>query len=748
MIDPTGNGSADRFLASGAPGIRRWAPDEAGEPVAPLDFREVLRICRRRAVLILAITGVCTAGAAYWAHSQAMLYDAKAVVRLRDARRAITGGLSEGSSDALVSTSIDPLLSQIEVLQSRAVAGEVVDSLPELRVRASGFDPATLHWLSVTTPESRDSVDIKFGRSGLTVESGHRSLWVEYGEMVNLAGVSFRVDAPPQEESGHVTVLSREDAIVRLLKSLSVKPREATDVVDVTYVDTDPRIAQRTANQIVQVFQRASSETAQRQSVRRRKFLEEQLKSQDSVLTAARVGLSGFRGRERAFSARAKFETEQEEMKGLSVRRQELGAQRQIIQKLLDGFSSANTQAEGLGALLASPDIANNPTIQQLYSQLVKYQSARDSLTIGRWSKGPNNPDVLRFDDLIASTQTQLLGAFRGLLSSIDARIASLDQLKASSDVTFPSLSATEERESGLQEQVESAQRTVEQLRIEYERARLAEAVEVGEVELVDLAALPTEADGLKPVLRIAFGLLLGLGLGLAVACVLEYLNTSIRRRNQVRSTLGLSELAVIPQLKLPGGTRTRLTRSLGKGSPNGSRQNGRLDVSRLVTSSDTHSIGAEAYRVLRTSLLFSHASESLRTILVTSPTPGDGKTTVASNLAVTFAQQGIRTLLVDCDLRRGHLNTAFHVSRDPGLSDLLTGRTDLESAIRITSVPDLSLLTTGTIPRAPAELLGSPMMRELLRTLVQKYEMVVSTPPPCSPPRMPRLWPLSPTAR
>ena len=290
MMDPTGNGSADRFLASGAPGIRRWAPDEAGEPVAPLDFREVLRICRRRAVLILAITGVCTAGAAYWAHSQAMLYDAKAVVRLRDARRAITGGLSEGSSDALVSTSVDPLLSQIEVLQSRAVAGEVVDSLPELRVRVSGFDPATLHWLSVTTPESRDSVDIKFGRSGLTVESGHRSLWVQYGEMVNLAGVSFRVDAPPQEESGRVTVLSREDAIVRLLKSLSVKPREGTDVVDVTYVDTDPRIAQHTANQIVQVFQRSSSETAQRQSVRRRKFLEEQLRSQDSVLATARIG--------------------------------------------------------------------------------------------------------------------------------------------------------------------------------------------------------------------------------------------------------------------------------------------------------------------------------------------------------------------------------------------------------------------------------------------------------------------------
>jgi capsular exopolysaccharide synthesis family protein len=120
-----------------------------------------------------------------------------------------------------------------------------------------------------------------------------------------------------------------------------------------------------------------------------------------------------------------------------------------------------------------------------------------------------------------------------------------------------------------------------------------------------------------------------------------------------------------------------------------------------------------------------------LRTILITSPAPGDGKTTVAANLAACFAQQGMRVLLVDCDLRRGRLHSLFNGSREPGLSDVLLGRSTLEDAIRMTDTGSLSLLTTGCLPNLPAELLGSPSMRDLLQRLRVEYAVVVLDTPP-----------------
>jgi non-specific protein-tyrosine kinase len=93
------------------------------------------------------------------------------------------------------------------------------------------------------------------------------------------------------------------------------------------------------------------------------------------------------------------------------------------------------------------------------------------------------------------------------------------------------------------------------------------------------------------------------------------------------------------------------------------------------VTVNDQRSGGAEAFRTLRTNLIFSQAVQTLRTIVVTSPSPGDGKTTTSSNLAVTFAQQGMRVILVDCDLRRARLHSVFRVPREPGLTQLVMGQ-------------------------------------------------------------------------
>jgi capsular exopolysaccharide synthesis family protein len=152
------------------------------------------------------------------------------------------------------------------------------------------------------------------------------------------------------------------------------------------------------------------------------------------------------------------------------------------------------------------------------------------------------------------------------------------------------------------------------------------------------------------------------------------------------------------------------------------------------VAGRDLRNPVSEAYRGLRTNLTFANPDKPPKTIVFTSPLPRDGKSTSAANLAITLAQQGISTLLVDADLRRGVLHNVFGVDREPGLTTILTGQSPIEGGIRRLDLGEsgtLDFLPSGAFPPNPAEILGSQRMRELLETLEERYDLVLidSTP-------------------
>ncbi len=151
----------------------------------------------------------------------------------------------------------------------------------------------------------------------------------------------------------------------------------------------------------------------------------------------------------------------------------------------------------------------------------------------------------------------------------------------------------------------------------------------------------------------------------------------------------------------------------------------------RLVTHLDPRSPVGEAYRSLRTNLAFARAHEPLKTIVLSSPGPADGKSTTVANLAITFAQQGQRTLLIDADLRRAVLDKLFSVPREPGLTDVLVGRAALMQAVNKTAIENLHVLGSGPFPPNPSELLGSQAMREVLRAARDEFDVVLLDSPP-----------------
>jgi len=199
-----------------------------------------------------------------------------------------------------------------------------------------------------------------------------------------------------------------------------------------------------------------------------------------------------------------------------------------------------------------------------------------------------------------------------------------------------------------------------------------------------------------------------------AVACLLRELkDLTVKDARDVRTTLRTPVLGSVVAFEAPADIdRTRVHPAL-----------------RYLLA--PHSIEAENFRAIRTSLLVTLEQHEARLVLFSSPEPGDGKTTLVSNLAMALAQVGKRVLLVDADMRRPRVHELFRVSPDIGLADVLAGELDALNAVRETSLPGLSLMTAGHLPDSPAELLSTPRLATALRELRDEYDIVLLDAPP-----------------
>ena len=720
----------DRLLpGSYEPPLR---PVEPGESAGVVSFRQAVAVVRRRLQLILAITAVGAALGLFLASRDPTTYRASAMLRLAGERQTITGEDDDAAPNLV--RSADPMLSIIELLRSRAVAGVVVDSLGlQLVSLTPEFSVEDLDQVKVDPRAAGDSVLVAFREDGVSARRGERGVTAAYGQAVNLGVVQFIARSRPAVETVTLGIRSRESAIDALLSELLVSRREMTDVIDVAFVAEDPRSAQKVVNTTVQSFQMLNVQWARERSRRKSEFLAEQLAKNDSLLERAQAELSTFRSRQQLASSRDKLAADQAALLQLDGQRAQLDADRQTFGALLERLKSNDdaSREEALRALATSPAMADNPNIGGLYQQLLKYQVRIDSMTTGPWRASATNPDLIQLRALARNTQDQLIQAVQGHMGAIDARVKALGTLRAQTGASMAILPAMAEEEMRLTRRVEALASMGDNIRMDYQRARMAEAVEAGDIDVVGLAPLPSTPLLNSAALKVALGLMIGLALGLVLAYVLEALNTAVRRPEDLEAVLHVPGLAVIP--RITDGSRSaqsHFRRLLGSGKKHPDQP-----VGSPMTGTQTFSIGIEAFRNLRTGLIWSDGGEALRTLVVTSAAPGEGKTMTAANLAVTLAYDGLRVLLVDCDIRRPRIHGLFQLPRAPGLMELLRASSDPDApqprAIRETPVARLSVLTCGALPVNAANLLSGTRMRILLRELQEQFDIIVLDTPP-----------------
>lgn len=708
-------------------------------PDAELELRDILGILFRRKWVVLACVAVSLAVTGAVLYFEDPVYRASAVFRLEDTQSAMAGSLDSEVQAITGRTAPDFLLSQLEILRSAQVLGTVVDR-EGLRLVPldNGLYTFMLADIQVSPEVVTDTVLLAFEADGVQASSRRISeVRAPYHSPLDLGGVSFTVLTPPEgQDELWLAVRPRERAIESLAQDLHARPQEGTDVVMVDYTSTDPALAMRVVNAAVEAFRERNIQAARQLSQRRVAFLEEQMTVYDSLLIDAQETLSDFRSRERVFSSAEWFAAQQTGLMELEIRREELDADRQMYGSILGNlqYVEPGEISNRLQSLVASPEIAMNPVVAELFRQLIFYEASRDSLLSGPWGAASTNPDVTRLEEQIQSTTGRLETAVRSHLETLDARVTALEGLQARTSAEIAELPEVEAEEARLVQQVESFKRTVDLLREEYQRASIEEAVEAGQIDVIDLASVPMYPENANRGLKLALGLMLGLILGSGGAFLRESLNTRIRERDEMEQALSVTSVGVIPRIPvngrsvpLPVVARVRGLIGLG-GNGDRSPTGGATE---LVTIAHRGSPHAEAFRSIRTNLLFSDAVQSLRTLVVTSPTPEEGKTTTAANLAVAYAQQGLRVLLLDCDLRRARLHRLLDFPREPGLTDVLLGRATVEEACHTFPVEGMDFLASGAFPPNPSELLGGERMRQALRDFRERYEVVVLDTPP-----------------
>lgn len=494
----------------------------------------------------------------------------------------------------------------------------------------------------------------------------------------------------------------------RFMQSTTVTPVRNSRLVDVSFKSPDRHFAARAVNGLAKQYIEQNLEFRLLASKEATDFLTARTAKQRHELEQSEQALQEYREKTGAMPIEDRQNIVVQRLADLNaavtrarterIEKQSVHAQIQKIQ---------NDRA----ALDAFPIILNNNFIQQLKVQLNELQ--RQKAQLGE-KLGVRHPEMTKVQSAIDSTESRLnsevqkvVFALRNdyLAAQANERSlqASLDQQRAEAE----QLNRAAGKYGELERDAAANQTMFAGLLQRSRETGIAADLRTSNIRIVDPAEVPKTPS--SPDLRANAQSALGGGLLIAVslAFFFEYLDSRIKQPEEIKSVLGLSFLGMVPAFK-----RKQLVGQplLGSGMP---------------------AAFCEAFRGIRTNLMFASASTGPKTVLVTSTGPGEGKSVVSANIAVALAQSNARVLLIDADMRRPVTHEFFGVSREPGLSNVLVSNAKASEAVRRTRIPNLWLLPCGKLPPNPAELLGSARFQEFMRSLDSHFDWVIVDSPP-----------------
>jgi polysaccharide biosynthesis transport protein len=530
--------------------------------------------------------------------------------------------------------------------------------------------------------------------------------------------------------------VSVEDAARVLRSRLSVEQIKESQLARVSYQDADPARAQRVLGTLVDVYAQHNLDEALDAMGAAADWLGNQVETLKTDLEASELALHHYKMDKNILSV--SMDDQSNMLRG-------------EIQQLNQSLTATRTQREQIAArraelLKINPEDPSNVPATELLSGSLLQKLRSDYVTaleekrvLTALGKGENHPEALAAQARIDATKLALLMEVKNVQGAVDhdfnvasSAINGLTGLLDQAKKHALELNLLEIEFNRLKRSKESNERLYGLVTERSKENDLTRLLRFNNIRVVDRPVLPRIPVTPNMPLNVASGLALGLALGLIGVIGRDQLDRSLKTPDEAERELHLSSLGLIP-LMHDGeesevyGKRSRRNRDRAKAQKANERPE-------LVVHTHPTSGVAEAARAVRTNILFMSPDHPFHTLLVTSASPSEGKTTVACCIAIAIAQAGRRVLLVDCDMRRPRLHHVFGAPRDRGVTTALLAPETLDSAIEPTSIPSLSVLPTGPLPPNPSELLHSEAFEKLLDALRDRFDSVVIDSPPIAP--------------
>jgi polysaccharide biosynthesis transport protein len=490
---------------------------------------------------------------------------------------------------------------------------------------------------------------------------------------------------------------------------VTVEPLPGSRLVNVRFRAYDADFAARALNTLADVYLEQSLELELSSSTEASRWLGARLLEQQKKLEDSELALQRFREHERLVDAEP----------GHSLTDGELLALNQALLTARTERLSRETLFERVRQVAPSdagslPVVIENPVVQGMKARLAELRDEERKLAE---TLGDRHPDLLSLRERIMALQADLIEETKAIVRSVEAAYETAvqqearlgEELKASKAASFAQ-ERTALRAAVLQREVESRRALLKELTARAQQTGLESQLRFTNLRIVERALSPRVPVLPRRAFNYQVALLLGLGLGAGLAILMGRIDDTVKTPDDVAHLLGLPFLGMVPAV-----------------SSDTAPESG----ARLAVAREPQSAVAEAYRVVRTNLIFRSPGKQGRVVVMSSSSPGEGKTTTLANLAVSLAQNGARVLAVDADLRRPTLHVHFGLEPAEGLSEVLASAEPCPLPLRETEVPGLDLLSSGQVPENPADLLGSPALRRLLETERGRYDWILIDAPP-----------------
>lgn len=677
--------------------MNQQLPMQQVEEIHLQDYINVL--LRRKKTFLLCFLAVCV-GVTLYTFLVPPTYESSSTLFVKDDKGKV------GQMGDLLLNAAAPVDSELEILKSRSNAEKVVSRLHlnwQVDRRSEGVEFVPLEFTSSAANPVYSVELLGSGSYAVKDDDGELVGTGTTGVLMRGKGITLLIRDLKGEKGDkfRLTLLPFNETVANLRKEVkAAEVGKKTNVISVTYRSRDPLVARDVVNALVQAYLEQGVAIKAEEATRTVAFLDEQLNGIKGELEASEKGLASYKSATGIVQLDSEAQNVIARLADVEKHKAEVTLQRKQLEFALGSLKETRRK----GAVYSPAVMRDDPLIAGMATKLSELEVQKEGLLS---ESTESHPGVKAVQAQIDELQKKIQSTYETALRGMGRQEGNIAREIAAQDAQLKRLPAAERDLARLMRVSKVNADIYTFLLQKHEEARIAQASTISNIKIVDPAIAADKPVTPNKKKNLALGVLVGALLGAGLCFFREYLDDTVKDPEDAKRHLALPLLALIPHISNKDG------------------------VEAMVAHHSPKAIASEAFRSLRTALHFSALKKQKQVMLITSTLMGEGKSTVACNLAITLAQTGAKVLLVDCDLRRSSLHDKFDFPYGLGLTELLVDDLKVSDLSLTTAIEGLDLIRGGTVPPNPSELLGSEVMARFITHLRQDYTYIVLDAPP-----------------